>query len=257
MFVFALPLLAGCKPPPDAPAELDELVGYLFENVPGDDPAPLEVGAANLHDWLDKRIDETLEGYTVDNLSEDAVSALGDGDRDLDGLAGAAVGHVSPETPETLVSSIIEDDPLQVYEGTYLSFDRDYQSGSNCFAKDTCDWLEAEVHASFAYPLGLEVETHSWVQYRWVETDLGPVYVERTWLREPATVSLDFLEVDQQYYLRMILPDDDGGGSRSIQVTWVVARLTGDDVPEDVALGLMIDSMANQADTLDAWIAGE
>ena len=45
--------------------------------------------------------------------------------------------------------------------------------------------------------------------------------------------------------------------SRSIQVTWVVARLTGDDVPEDVALGLMIDSMANQADTLDAWIAGE
>jgi hypothetical protein len=245
-------LLAGCKAPPDAPEELNELVGYLFSHVPDEDPAPLAVGADNLDAWLDDRLDETLEGYAVDNLTEDSITALDVGDRDLTGLAGAAVGHESAFSNDALVDALIEDDPLEVFPDNYISFDRTFDGDEDCFVAQECDWLEAEVRSSLAYPLGLQVETHSTVQYRWVDTDLGSVYVERTWLLEPATVSLDFLEVDQQYFLRMMLPGDDG--SLSIQATWVVARLTGDSVPEDVALNLVIGSMAKTADTLDDWV---
>jgi hypothetical protein len=113
-----------------------------------------------------------------------------------------------------------------------------------------CDWLESEVLASFDYVL-MQVETHSRVQYRWVDTDLGRVYVERTWLREDAVVTSDLVEVEQQYYLRVIMPADEG--AVSLQATWVVARLIGD-MPEDAALNLLIDSMETQAGKLDDFI---
>lgn len=243
-------LLVGCKPPPDAPEELNELVGYLYTNVPGEDPAPMEVGAGNLDVWLQDRIDETLEGYTVDNLTEESIVALGDGERDLTDLAGAAVGHVSPLSSRALVDAIVLDDPMDMFS-SYVSFEREFVGDEVCFAAGDCDWLEAEVHASFDYIL-MQVETHSRVQYRWVDTEIGPVYAERTWLREQAVVTSDLIEVDQQYYLRVILPD--GDGSRSIQATWVVARLVGD-MPENAALTILIDSMSKQADTLDEYVA--
>jgi hypothetical protein len=242
-------LLVGCKPPPDAPEELNELVGYLYTNVPAEDPAPLEVGAGNLDVWLQERIDETLEGYTVDNLTEESILALGDGERDLAELAGAAVGHVSPHSVSALVDAIVLDDPMDMFN-SYVAFDREFVGDEACFAAGDCDWLEAEVHASFDYTL-MQVDTHSRVQYRWVDTELGPVYAERTWLREEAVVTSDLIEVDQQYYLRVILPD--GEGSRSIQSTWVVARLVGD-MPENAALNLLINSMSSQADTLDEYV---
>lgn len=242
--------LLGCKAPPDAPDELNELVGYLYTNVPGEDPAPLEVGAVNLDVWLQDRIDETLEGYTVDNLTPESIEALGEGERDLEELAGAAVGHVSELPTSALVDAIVLEDPMQIYTGTYVAFDREFEGDPECFASGECDWLEAEVHAEFDYTL-MQVETHSRVQYRWIDTELGRVYAERTWLREAAVVTSTFVEVEQQYYLRVVLPD--GEGSRSIQSTWVVARLVGD-MPENAALNLLINSMAKQADTLDEFI---
>lgn len=250
--LLTLVALVGCKPPTDAPQELNELVGYLYTNVPGEDPAPLELGAVNLDVWLEARIEETLEGYTVDNLTPEAILALGDGERDLDELAGAAVGHVSVFPPEEIVDAVVLDDPMLIFPDTYVAFERDYVEGDPaCFASGECDWLEAEVHASFNYAGLIKVNTHSRVQYRWVDTEAGRVYAERTWLREEAEVQSSFVEVEQQYYLRMIIPD--GAGSRSIQATWVVARLIGD-FPENAALNLLITNMAKQAEKLDTYI---
>lgn len=243
-------MLAACARPPDAPEELNELVGYLYTNVAEEDPAPLQVGAINMDVWLDARIEETLEGYTVNNLTEEAISALGDGERDLEGLAGAAVGHTSELSPYDLAEAIVVDDPMDIYTGTYVEFERTFEGDPDCFATGECDWLESEVHASFDYVI-MQVQTHSRVQYRWVDTEVGQVYVERTWLRDPAIVTSELVEVDQQYYLRMILPE--GSGARSLQATWVVARLIGD-MPENTALNLLINSMAKQAETLDAYI---
>ena len=64
----------------------------------------------------------------------------------------------------------------------------------------------------------------------------------------PATVSLDGLEVDQQYYVWMMLPE--GDGSRSIQSTWIVAKMSGDQLDEDFALRMVINSMSNLATDL-------
>lgn len=241
----------GCRPPPDAPQELDELVGYLFEHVDNEDPAYLEVGAANLDAWLAARLDETLEGYAVNDLSDDGVAVL-EGEKDLEDLAGAAVGAESHHGVADLGIAITIDDPTQMYPDTVLGFDRAYHGDVDCFVAGDCNFLEAETHTESAYALGLKVSTHSMVQWRWVETAGGQALIQRTWLREPADVSLDFLSVDQQYYVWMFIPVD--GGSRSIQATWVVAGISGGAVPESTALNLVIDSMSNGAADLEAWV---
>lgn len=243
----------ACKRPPDAPAELDELVGYLYAHMSEEDPAPLEVGSVNLDVWLDGHIEETLEGYVVENLSQDAVDLLDDRDRDLEGLVGAAVGHESAYSVEELAEAMVLDDQTEVFPNNYSLYERDFLSDEDCFADRDCDWLEADVATTVSYAGLITVETKSRNQYRWVETDLGPAMIQRTWLREPAEVSLDFLEVDQQYYLCAFLPQE-GGGTRSVLVTWIVAKMTGDSVPEDMALNLVIDSMAKLAADLDTWV---
>lgn len=246
-------VLVGCKRPPEAPQELDELVGYLFEHVETEDSAYLEVGAVNLDAWLDVRLDETIEGYQVNKLAAEGVTALGEGEKDLADLAGAAVGDESQHAVADLGVAIAVDDPTLMYPGTYLSFDRVYEGDADCFVSGDCPFLQAETHGEMVYTLGLQVETHSMVQWRWVETEFGRGLVQRTWLREPATISLDFLSVEQQYYVWMFLPVE-GGGSRSIQATWVVATLTGSAVPEGVALDLVISSMSKGAEDLDLWV---
>lgn len=255
-FLLACFALVGCKRPPDAPAELDELVGYLYAHTPDDDPAPLQAGSVNLDVWLDAHIEETLEGYVVQNLSQEAVDALDDRERDLEGLAGAAVGHESEHSVEALAEAMILDDQTEVFPNNYSVYERDFLDDADCFAKGDCDWLEADVATTVSYAGLITVETKSRNQYRWIETEHGPAMIQRTWLQEPALVSLDMLEVDQQYYLCAFLPQE-GGGSRSVLVTWVVARLTGDSVPEDAALNMVINSMAALAVDLDAYVEGK
>ena len=246
------PWCSSCRLHPDAPQELDELVGYLFEHVATEDPSYLEAGADNLHTWLDAHLDETVAGYAVNNLSSEGVTALGEGSPSLEDLAGAAVGAESAHSVGDLGVAITVDDPTEMYPGTYLSYDRTYHGDADCFVSGDCDFLEAETHGELSYPLGLKVRTHSMVQWRWVETQYGQALIQRTWLREPAEISLDFLSVEQQYYVWMFIPTD--AGARSIQATWVVATLTGSAVPENLALDLVIDSMSKGAEDLDAWV---
>jgi hypothetical protein len=247
-----LVLAAGCKAPPDAPDELDELVGYMYGHMPDEDQDAMQAGAANMDTWLFDGIDQTLEGYRVNNLSTEEIDALGEGDRDLDGLVGAAVGHVSDNAPHDLAAAAIGDDPLEMYPDTYDDFTRDVHGDMDCFLAGDCERLETEITSVLNYPLGVQVTTHSMIQYRWIDTDPGPVLVERTWLREPATVNVSWLTVDQQYYLWVVLPD--GDGARTLQSTWVVATLTGASVPENAALDMVINSMSGTADKLDAWV---
>ncbi|MFZ5482284.1 MAG: hypothetical protein ACOZNI_36320 [Myxococcota bacterium] len=251
--VFVLPVcLVACKGPPEAPQELDELVGYLYAHVPDDDPAALEAGAVNLDEWLIERIDETLEGYTVDNLDQETVDGLEDEERPLDDLAGAAVGHVSEFDVDELIEAQLLDDVDEIYPGTYVSYEREELTGTaRCFVDHECDWYETEIWATQDFTF-LTVETNSRVQYRWVETPDGPAMIQRNWTRQPSTVSLDWLEVEQQYYLWMVLPE--GGGSRNIQSMWVVAKLSGDEVDPDLALNMVIDSMQGLSADLDKWV---
>lgn len=248
-----LALLVGCAdPPPQAPQELDELVGYMFAHTPDEDPAALEVGAVNMDEWLVDGIDLTAAGYEVNNLTEDTVDALGEGDRDLEGLVGASVGHISPYPPEELVAAALGDDPVEIFAGSYVSYERDILEGDlDAFIAGDDDWLYGEAWTFQDWTL-VTIDSYTRVQYRWIDTPDGRALIQRNWLREPATINVDFLQVTQQYYQYIVLPE--AGGSRTLQTTWVIASLSDSSVNEDTALGLVITSMQGMAEDLDAWV---
>ena len=67
--------LIACGPP-EAPETLDDLSSFLFEHVWDEDEVYLEVGLANLSEWLEDNFEATHEGYEVTNLSQEAVTSL-------------------------------------------------------------------------------------------------------------------------------------------------------------------------------------
>ena len=245
--------LAACRHPPDAPASLDELSGYLFANF--DDAAAMEAGLGNLRAWLEEgdHLAETLDGYTVSNLSQDAVSGLDDQERVLEDLHGAAVGTEGATAVPDIVNVLVEVDPVELSPGMYESYEREFLSDPDCFVAGECEEL-AVFNTMVSTYLGgtVVIETETNGRYRWVDTEYGPAMVQRTWLEGPAEVSLDWLEVDEQFYLNVVMPRDDG--SLRLQAMWVVARMGDSSVPEDVALQLVIDSMQGVYEDVDGWI---
>ncbi len=254
--VIPLLVLAACKGPPiAAPETIDNLFDFLFVHLEDGEDAEMEEGADLLVDWMDEHLDETKNGYKVDNLDQEGVDALGEGEQDLSSLAGAAVGHESVNTVDALVSTTATVSSVDLYQ--YESFERDYQGDVDAFLAHDDPRLDTEIRASSSYAGIITVETHSQVQYRWVNSKHGPALFERTWLLDPCVVTPeDIVAVDQQYFLWGIVPNEDGS-SRNIQVTWVVAEVFLDDMPEDTAIDLMIGSMAGMAKKLDAYIERE
>ena len=248
-------LLLACNPPPEAPSELDALVGYLYAHALDEDPEALQVGATALDAWMDARLEETLDGYAVNVLDEATVDALDGTDRSAEGLVGAAVGYASPNDPWTLVASVLTSDPLARPDTTSLAYERDEDLESRaCFLDGACGSHVFESRGTDSLPLGLEVTSHVAQQYRWFELPDGRrASVQRTWLKSPAEVNYDWLEVLGQYYLWIALPHEDG--TRNMFATWALTRLTGNDVPEDLALSLAVDQMRSGGEGLDAWIA--
>ena len=115
--------LMGCKAPPEAPKELEELAAFLFDHAADEDPEALEVGVANLDAWLSTRVDEAREGYTVSRLSADAIEGVGVDSSLSDGLVGAAVATTLPKGTRKVTRALVSADPTQVYPDTYTTYD--------------------------------------------------------------------------------------------------------------------------------------
>ena len=248
-----LAVAPGCARPAEAPATLDELCGYLFEHFQDEDTAGVVEGMTNLQAWLEDNIEETAEGYVIVNLAQEAVDALDDNDRDLDGLVGAAIGFEHEATIGQLAQTSILVDPMELYPDEYDSYVRTFESDSDCFFDRSCDQLQVHNSIVANYPLGLTVASEVTGQYRWFELETGLAYLQRTWLDEPAEVSLDWLGVPEQYFMVVNMPL----GDQSVRVvaTWIVAEIGDSSVPENMALDMVIDSLIGSEAQLATYIA--
>ena len=248
-----LAIATSCARPADAPATLDELCGYLFAHFQDEDPAGVVEGMTNLQLWLEDNIEETAEGYVIVNLAQDAVDALDDNDRDLEGLVGAAIGFEHEATIGQLAQTSILVDPMELYPDEYDSYVRTYETDTECFFDRSCDQLQVHNSIVANYPLGLTVASEVTGQYRWFELDSGLAYLQRTWLDEPAEVSLDWLGVPEQYFMVVNMPL--GDHSVRVVATWIVAEIGDSSVPENMALDMVIDSLIGSEEQLASYIA--
>lgn len=248
-------LLPGCKPPPDAPTELAQLADYLFHEMgqPEEDEEYLVAGLENLDAWLKTDIDATAEGYTVDNLSQDYVAELDIGNPSTDALVGAAVAvrHTYGVMGPAVATAWADQE--DVLSGNYDLYEREYFGDKDAFINREDSFLEASSYSESSWAGLVNVDSTNWIQFRWVETEMGWVLMHRSWLIEPAEVSWDAIKVNAQYLLAVTLPAEwNSSGSVRLMTTWIDSEYPLN--MEDFARNQMVSSMQKQGEMIEEWL---
>ena len=96
-----------------------------------------------------------------------------------------------------------------------------------------------------------EVTADRRIEFRWVESDAGWVFLQRWWLTEPSTGTKLDLRIQDQYYIGINYPS--GGGTRRVHASWLKMEISTGDYTENGAKQ-MIRNWEKDADELDAWI---
>ncbi len=246
-------LLSACRPEP-APAELEEVCGWIFAHFDEERERDLVGGVENLDDWMVEHEEEIgEEGYEVLQLSDEVPASLpSDRQHEVDGAVGAAVADPISHEVLPVATALLVEDQIQVFEGVYERYDRSFEGDPDCFLDGDCDRVEAENDFDSQYGGLIDVTTRMHAQYRWVELEQGPAFLQRTWLSGDTEVSVDWASVDEQYFLMVVLPRPDG--VLRVQTVWIKARLGEDSAPESAALNVMVNSMRSQTEQLQAWL---
>jgi hypothetical protein len=262
--LLATAALFACRPPPPAPEDLDGVAAYLYERHLDDDEVVAQ-GLVNLQSWFEADFDpEANRGFELTvGLSEAAVDALdasaawqhpdASAGRSAEEIGGAAAGTVGVHAVDDYVSALVATDQDVVFPDTFEEWGRTWRlCDGETFAVRGCDRLESDEQQSSAFGLGFRSEGEAYNQYRWVELPDGQwAMSHRNWQLYPPTVSNDWMEVVDQYYLNTFVPSTDGTVVYRLQATWAVF---GDDVPRDVALNLTANSMFDSSQELEAWL---
>ncbi len=268
-------LLLACRPPPTAPVELEDLCNFLFREAGEDEEREelLREGLANLDAWLEQDIEATLEGYTVDNLDQDIVDGLGitgyqseelqgldtrvpywlDGrGPSTDRLVGAAVAFRHGHQVDGLALATVWGDQQEVLSGDYDIYERTWKQDPDDFMAERIDRAEASSYSEADFG-PIQVTSRNRIQFRWVQTEDGPVLIHRSWLTEPAEVSWETISVRAQYLLAVSLPAPWAPeGAVRLMATWIDADY-GVNI-EDYARNQMVKSMREQGEMIDAWL---
>jgi len=169
--LIALLVLCGCAPLPEAPTELNDLSRYLYREHANEDPRVMQVGAANLFDFLEtlpldgERADRSFE---PENLHEEDVADITRPDRPLDGCLPVAIGGLSRHAIDDHALLITQPDQTEA-EASATFYDRSFVDGDPaCFLDRTCALLRTSNHAERQNAL-LKVEFVLLKDFRWVE----------------------------------------------------------------------------------------
>jgi hypothetical protein len=249
-------LLTGCKAPPEAPTELSDLAGFLFEHFQDEDERGLEDGIVNLRAWLDVNIDQTLEGYEVANIDESVLDSVNpDREHDLENLGGASVAYETTHTTAAYGRTLLLEEQEEVFPKAYKTHDRKYLTDKTCFMSHECDFVDTDNRVSASYVI-INVDTHSQAQYRWIEYEKDQyAFLHRAWLIDEADAGVDWVDINEQIYMGVTMPRD--GGAVRLGTTWISAVVLDGVFSDTTILNTMIDAMQGEGESLDEFLEGE
>ncbi len=244
--------ITGCRPDP-APETLDDLCGYIYSHFEDEDTEQLVEAMENLDTWMVSNIEEmTGDGYEISNLDQETVDRVYGSPQDITELVGASLAWESPYAIEDTVDALVFADQLDVFPDIYLDYQRTFVSDETCFEDGSCDIIEMSNYTEASYAGLLEVKTTSQSRIRLIEMPMGLAALHQTWMSEPAELNVDWLSVDQQYYLRIMLPQS--SGSLRVQGFWTVTEIGDASLPEGTALSLVLNTLSNQSELLDEYL---
>lgn len=236
---------------PQAPEGYQELVSYLFANMDHEDETYPAAGLDNLQAWLDTSDTALVEdGVQIEQLALEAVEGLSGEAHSVAELSGVSVVTESKYGPDVIADALTQYSFAEMMPDVYEVYDRTFSQGQDCIIAD-CDWAEAQAYTVADWGLLGQVEAQRTIQFRWVDTSVGPVFLQRWWLTEPSTGSSLGLVIHNQYYVGATMPTDTG--ALRIHASWLSMELSTGDA-SDGAANQLISNWKKDADSLDAWI---
>jgi hypothetical protein len=251
-----LPLLlltTACKPPPEAPRELDELAAYIYAHHADEDPAAEQDALSKLTAWLEENWADAEDGYEIGALDEATVDSLDDVDRATEGMLGLAVPTASEHSVDEAAYAMLAVLESEVYPKMFVEYEREQIGDIDCFLAHDCDRVEARENMKSDFGLVVSV-SQAYNRYLWVDLEGGPAFVQQNWIEFPPDVTgtlASYVEVDEQFYLNLFMPRADGFWR--LQATWMI--FTQDGVPQDVAMNMAVANMQGNSETLDDYLA--
>ena len=255
-------VLIGCSPPPEAPSELSDLAGFLFERFDDNRTDDLALGLENLESWLSSNLgattgDTVLGGYSVKELEISVLESVRPG---VEVSAEEAIRGVAVATESTcgvpgIAQAITVDEQEDVFPSMEVH-ERTFLDGEACFLDRDCDFLDTDNYVESNFDGLLRTTTESRAQYRWIDYGAAgdrTALIHRTWLQtSPITEGLlaDLFELREQIYIGVTLPWEDG--AVRLGTTWVSVRIFGGD--EDFALNQMVNGMRNDSEAIDEYL---
>lgn len=259
-----LPLATvACKRPPEAPAELDALVSYMFEHMGDEEADALEAGVENLAAWYSSNgLEAPEDGFEVTQIDADTAYSLPDIDLSettreefADGLVGASVVNQHGHSLDDLAYAIVEADQMEVFPDDYQVFERTFITDLDCFMGGGCEQVEAYNYSEAKYGGVLNVKSENRAQWRWIDTDNRSALVHRAWLTGPADISPDLADIPAEFFVTATFPLDDGTMVR-MQAVWFVATLATVEA-NAFMLSTFVNSLSKSGEQIEAYLDGE
>lgn len=181
-------LLAACKAPPEAPADLGELSRYLYREWDAEDPEVVRVGLQNLVDFLsDKDLTGSVNdrSWTLPDLTDEDVAGISRPDRDISAVVGVSVAFESAWPVEDHANVQIQADQ-RPYEPTAPDhYDRSFVDPTDptCFPDQACDRLVTFNEATRQNIL-MKVTFELFKDFRAVPMEEGWAFIARSWFEQ-------------------------------------------------------------------------
>jgi len=251
VWVFTVLLSIGCRPP-EAPEGYEDLVGFVFEHAGDESEDELIAGLDNLSAWLDGENLETAEGgVTIKTLPQSAVENLDEHAHAVEGLAGVSLANDSAYKSDVLMEALTQYSFAEMMPDVYITYEREFEEGRGCIVSRECLWAKGSVFSVADWGALGEVEADRRIEFRWVETEQGWVFLQRWWLQEPSTGTRLNLVISDQYYIGINYPLSDG--TRRVHASWINMRMSTGDASTGAA-NQLIDNWKKDAEDLDVWI---
>ena len=251
-------LLAACKPPIEAPTELNELSRYLYREFEAAEPEVMAAGLANLEAWLaslDLTVDTADRSYSLEPLDADDVAGLTrPEDRSLSDLLGLGIAYDSPYPQADHDDYVVWADqlsmsPLSAWHTR--TFDGD---GASCLPDAGCEVARA-TDELYKDSLFINVELTLEKDFRWVTMDDGDqALVARAWFEQSFHGGSGNNHLWQNHALDVYVPRDDGHTWRWY-TTWAESEFSGAD--EDIRTGILRSGIADFLEACDEAASGE
>ena len=238
---------------PQAPEDYENLLSYLFEEMAEEDSAYPKAGVNNIEAWIDGEDTSLIEeGVQISILPAQAIEGLEGEELSVADLSGVSILTKSEYSPIILSDALTQYSFADMMPDVYEVYDRTFNEGRDCIATQDCDWAEARAYTVADWGLLGKVEAERTIQFRWVDSEWGPVFLQRWWLTEPSYGTSLGLVIHNQYYIGATMPTE--SGALRLHASWINMELSTGDASGGAA-NQLLSNWRKDAESLDAWIS--